>query len=85
MLYTRRRRPKHQASWLRAAACGVKKSLFYEIFSQTDYFVLKFTIRVNFVKIVPCSSEHGDLWRDGESIGLLAMLEEPTDDDGWSL
>jgi hypothetical protein len=37
----------------------------------------------------PCSSEHGDLWRDSESIGPSAMLEELTalreEDDRQSL
>jgi hypothetical protein len=49
-----RRRPRRQASLLGTTACGVtKKRLFREIFSRTGYFVLKFTIRVNFIKIVP--------------------------------
>jgi hypothetical protein len=43
---------------------ALQKRLFCEIFSRTGYFVLKFAIKVNFIKIV--------LWRllllhDGES------------------
>jgi hypothetical protein len=37
---------------LRATACGVKKKVICEIFSRTGYFVLKFAIKVNFIKIV---------------------------------
>jgi hypothetical protein len=32
---------------------ALQKRLFCEIFSRTDYFVLKFAIKVNLVKIVP--------------------------------
>jgi hypothetical protein len=45
---------------------ALKKRLFCEIFLRTGYFVLKFTIKVNFVKIVGIQRlEHGLVWEIG--------------------
>jgi hypothetical protein len=40
-------------SGLEPLRAALQKRLFYEIFSRTGYFVLKFAIKINFVKIVP--------------------------------
>jgi hypothetical protein len=39
-------------SSLEPRRAALQKRLFYKIFLRTDYFVLKFAIKVNFVKIV---------------------------------